>query len=107
MIYRHITCRKGEIGIHFRNLLSVLANIDNCIIKPSKDSSAGVGVRGLQVLDGVVVNYDGSLEKLLKSYRGNFIIEEKVVCCDNLRNLNPSSYIRSGCILGETEKKIR
>ena len=81
----------GKIEIHFRNLLSALANIDNCIIKPSKDSSAGIGVRGLQVSDGVVVDYDGSLEKLLKSYRGNFVIEEKVVCCDNLRNLNPSS----------------
>ena len=73
------------------DLLEAIKNIDNCIIKPSKDSSAGIGVRSLRVTDDIVSDYDGSLEKLIKSYKGNFVIEEKVVCCDNLRNLNPSS----------------
>lgn len=72
-------------------MLQSLHNIDKCIIKPSKDSSAGIGVRGLNVLDGIVVGCQCSLEKLLKSYKGNFVIEEKIICCDNLRNLNPSS----------------
>lgn len=73
------------------DLLEAIKNIDNCIIKPSKDSSAGIGVRSLRVTDDIVSDYDGSLEKLIKGYKGNFVIEEKVVCCDNLRNLNPSS----------------
>ena len=77
--------------ILFDDLLVSLRNIDNCIIKPSRDSSAGIGVRGLHVSDGIVSDYQGSLDKLLKSYKGNFVIEEKVVCCDNLRKLNPSS----------------
>lgn len=29
------------------DLLEAIKNIDNCIIKPSKDSSAGIGVRRL------------------------------------------------------------
>lgn len=81
----------GKSEISFADLLDSLKNIDNCIIKPSKDSSAGIGVRELQVLDGIVSDYQGSLDQLLKSYKGNFVIEEKVVCCDNLRKLNPSS----------------
>ncbi len=81
----------GKSEISFDYILQSLHNIDNCIIKPSKDSSAGIGVRGLSVSDGIVEGYEWSLEKLLKSYKGNFVIEEKIICCDNLRNLNPSS----------------
>ena len=61
------------------DLLEAIKNIDNCII----NSSAGIGVRSLRVTDDIVSDYDGSLEKLIKSYKGNFVIEEKVVCCDN------------------------
>lgn len=89
--YRYFQNGGGKTEIPFSELLDALQDIDNCIIKPSKDSSAGIGVRGLCAIDGVVSDYDGSLEKLLKSYKGNFVIEEKVVCCDNLKALNPSS----------------
>lgn len=89
VIYRYNGGGKTETSLS--KLLISLQNADNCIIKPSKDSSAGIGVRNLQIINGVVSNYDGTLEDLVKSYKGNFVIEEKVICCDNLRVLNPSS----------------
>lgn len=82
---------EGKQEILLSDLLAAISEIDNCIIKPSKNSSAGIGVRELKVSQGVVTDYDGSLEKLIKSYKGNFVIEEKVVCCTNLKDLNPSS----------------
>lgn len=82
---------EGKRWMSLNDLLDNISEIDNCIIKPSKDSSAGIGVRALKVSQGVVSDYDGSLEELIKSYKGNFVIEEKVVCCNNLNDLNPSS----------------
>lgn len=81
----------GKVEIKYVDLLDDLKNIDNCIIKPSKDSSAGIGVRELHISDGKVSDYDGNINEFFKSYKGNFVIEKKVICCDNLRNLNPSS----------------
>ena len=57
------------------DLLEAIKNIDNCIIKPSKDSSAGIGVRSLRVTDDIVSDYDGSLEKLIT--RATLLLKRK------------------------------
>lgn len=78
--------------VPYKSLVSHLNNISNCVIKPSKGSSAGRGVKLLEVKDGYVQGEDSlKLEDLLKSYNGNFVIEEKIEESDCLHNLNPSS----------------
>jgi len=63
------------VEVSFRELVSHLSNISNCVLKPSKGSSAGRGVRLLEVNEGLVLGEESlKLEHLLKSYNGNFVI---------------------------------
>lgn len=71
--------------------LVIASNLENCIIKPSKDSSAGIGVRLLNVSNGIVTDTSETLDQILNSYHGNFVIEKKIINNENLRALNPSS----------------
>lgn len=65
-------------------------NIENCIIKPSKNSSAGIGVKPFIVKEGRML--DGSnVRDFLKSYRNDYVIEEMIQESENLSRLNPSS----------------
>jgi len=80
------------VEVSFRELVSYLNNITNCVLKPSKGSSAGRGVRLLEVKDGFVQGEKSlKIEDLLKSYKGNFVIEEKIEESECLSQLNPSS----------------
>lgn len=74
-----------------KELLEVVSNIDECIIKPSKNSSAGIGVKKISIVNGVLQNTDQTAKQLIDSYHGNFVIEKKVINNENLRRLNPSS----------------
>ena len=80
------------VEVSFGELVSHLSNISNCVLKPSKGSSAGRGVRLLEVNEGLVLGEESlKLEDLLKSYNGNFVIEEKIEESECLSKLNPSS----------------
>ena len=95
---RHVECCNGVYylpqldGIE-KSLEEVMAycqNLEDCIIKPSKSSSAGNGIIGFSIKNGATK--DGrALKEVLKSYGKNFCIESKLQACDNLRALNPSS----------------
>ena len=83
---------ESTVEVPFIKMVSYLNNISNCVLKPSKGSSAGRRVSLLEVREGVVIGDDSiKLEDLLKSYNGNFVIEEKVEESDCLSKLNPSS----------------
>lgn len=72
-------------------LLDAIYNLKDCIIKPSRDSSAGIGVKQITVINGQLQESEQTLKQLLDSYHGNFVIEQKVINSENLRCLNPSS----------------
>lgn len=79
--------QKGIGEVTYEQLLENCLELENCIIKPSKGSSAGIGVRELTT---VGMSKD-DIDALLKSYKGNFVIEKKIDECENLKKLNPSS----------------
>jgi hypothetical protein len=72
-------------------LLEKASNLNECIIKPSKDSSAGIGVKCITTTKGIVQGSNEQVEQLLAGYHGNFVIEKKVINNRNLKNLNPTS----------------
>ena len=74
-----------------QTLLVKMRHVDDCIIKPSKGSSAGIGVSSFVVKDGFIEGQTSSLESFIDSYKGNFVVEEKISNNENLKVLNPSS----------------
>ena len=81
----------GILPITKSEALDALSDIENCIIKPSKDSSAGIGVKSLNCNNGISYDTHESIGDIIESYRGNFVVEKKIVNCENLKVLNPSS----------------
>ena len=70
--------------------ISYCANISDCIIKPSRDSSAGNGVKlfiteACKTLDGK------DISSVFKRYGKNFLIERKISNCEELKAFNPTS----------------
>ncbi len=77
---------------HFEEVIDYIRNIDDCIIKPSRDSSSGNRVEAISIKDGLVEGKDSlSVETLLKSYGSNFVIERKIKEARNLSCMNPTS----------------
>lgn len=68
-----------------------MQHVEKCIIKPSKGSSAGIGVCNFNINDGVLQDQTITLEAFIDSYKGNFVVEEKITNSENLKVLNPSS----------------
>ena len=97
--YRVVECCEGvyylpEVGIKEVSLSAVLERCNNlsaCIIKPSKGSSAGIGVKMINTVDGVVLGENRPVESLIASYNGNFVIEKRIEESECLARLNPSS----------------
>lgn len=74
-----------------KELLEITANLNECIVKPSKDSSAGIGVKCITIVDGLLQGTNEAAKQLFDSYNGNYVIEKKIINNENLRRLNPSS----------------
>lgn len=83
--------QRGDSEVNLDEASEYLANIDDCIIKPSKDSSSGNKVSLFRTNNGVVVDDGRSVKNFLKSYGSHFVVEKKVIENENLQRLNPSS----------------
>lgn len=98
---RIVTCCEGvtyaysEDGIKRevceKELLEITYNLEKCVIKPSKNSSAGIGVKCITIVGGIVQETGKTSKQLFDSYHGNYVIEEKIINNSNLKCLNPSS----------------
>lgn len=87
-------CYLPEDGIKevpFAKVVERCSNIKRCIIKPSKGSSAGIGVCLLNVEKGKLTDTGESIEEKLLSYKGKFVVEELIQESECLSRLNPSS----------------
>lgn len=62
------------------------------IIKPSINTSAGNGVRKIKVHNGIDIYSNETVDSIVNKYDGNYVVEELIEECDNLKKLNPSSY---------------
>lgn len=96
---RYLECVRGifylpQLGNNQFPIVEVLKycqDLGDCIIKPSRDSSAGIGVRFLTLTGGVDTRTGDSLDEIIKNYGQHFLIEKKVDEQESLRILNPSS----------------
>ncbi len=83
--------QEGNNQVSFDDVVLYCQNLGDCIIKPSRDSSAGIGVRLLSLKDGYDVKTGEDIRTILKSYKQNFLVEERMMEMDSLRALNLSS----------------
>lgn len=83
--------RGVKYEISFEELLKDAENLSDVIVKPSINSSAGIGVKNISSISGIIFETNEPLANLLKSYHGNFIIEKRIINNENLKRLNPSS----------------
>lgn len=83
--------QNGNNQVSLDEVISYCQNLEECIIKPSRDSSAGIGVRLLSLNDGIDKRTGDSIEKIIKSYGQHFLIEKRMVEQESLSVLNPSS----------------
>lgn len=79
----------GDSSISKAEALEICSNLETAIIKPSRNSMWGRGVRVISTKDGL---YRGeSIDMLFSEYGKNFIIQEKVTQHEKMSMLNPSS----------------
>lgn len=78
-----------------RNLISqeqaaqLLADCGDAVIKPTVDSSSGHNVAVLCMQGGVNTKDGRAVEEILRQYKANFIVQEKIKPCQALADLYP------------------
>lgn len=77
--------------INFATVLNLLHNIGEAVIKPTIDSSSGKGVAILNIKSGINVRDNKNIKDILQSYNENFIIQEKIEPCPELKTLYPNA----------------
>lgn len=73
------------------NIFEKLQNIGEAFIKPTVGTSSGVGCRLVNIINGVDKETGESITDIIKALGNNFIIQEKLICHEAIRKLNPSS----------------
>jgi hypothetical protein len=97
---RHIECTAGSwLIINGNNSAQadkcecskILSNLGPCVIKPSRESDGGNGVRLLNMKNGIDEKTGDSVDEIIAEYYPNFLVEDKITEWANLSNLNPDS----------------
>lgn len=71
-------------------MLTALRDIGDAVVKPTVDTGSGKGVEVVRIHDGVDEKSGRSLEALLAHCGRNFVIQERIQPCEQLRQLAPS-----------------
>lgn len=80
-----------------RNLISkekaieILSNIGEAVIKPTVDSSSGKNVAIIDMQNAIDVRTGYTAETIILNYKSNFIVQEKILPCEELKTLYPLS----------------
>lgn len=77
--------------IDIKEVLSIIDNIGEVIIKPTVDTNSGKNVRLLNIKNGLDLIKEERIDNVLKSYNKNFIIQERIKPDKKFKALNPSS----------------
>lgn len=72
-------------------IINLLQNLGQCVIKPSIGTDGGNGVRLLDMHNGIDTKTEDTVGKILDEYYPNFLVEDRIVETSNLANLNPDS----------------
>lgn len=92
-----LSCEKGFLKnsnnewISSNQAIEILSSSGDLFIKPSIDTNSGIGCSIINVKNGVDTYSKESIEKLLKQYNGDFIVQRVVKCSDSIRKLYPNS----------------
>lgn len=73
------------------DIFEKLQNIGEAFLKPTVGTSSGVGCRLVNIINGVDKETGESITDIIKTVGNNFIIQEKLICHEAIRKLNPSS----------------
>lgn len=86
---------KNQSEVNFETFVKSLENINDCIIKPSRETDGGNGVMAFDVENGIVSSTGEPVKKYILDYQSkygkNYVIEKKLRECENLQCLNPTS----------------
>lgn len=77
--------------ITFQQLIDEIENVGSVFIKPTVDSYGGKGCSLLNISNGIDVGTNQNIVDIIKTYGNNFVIQELIVCSDELKALHPSS----------------
>lgn len=64
--------------INKEEMMNLLYNSGEIVIKPIIDSSSGEGVKVLDIKDGINIENNLNLQDILKEYQENFIVQERL-----------------------------
>lgn len=87
----------GKFYDQSRNLISrekavqIFGNVGKAVLKPSVGSSSGKNVLVVDMVNGVNVRTGDTVENLLDTYKSNFVLQEKIVSCEELARLYDGS----------------
>ena len=84
-------CRKRDGILSGEQLVEALSNLGEAFIKPSVDSDSGKGCAVVHFSDGVDTVSGLDVRCLIDSYGTDWVIQERVVCHENISRLYPSS----------------
>ena len=82
-------CQSGIITYH--EAIKKLENIGEVIIKPTIDTNSGNNVRLINIQNGQDIISHENIEEILKKYKSNFTIQEKIKPHPTFSKLNPTS----------------
>ncbi len=71
--------------------LKILGNCGEAVIKPTVDSSSGHNVAVLCMQNGANIKDGRTAEEILRQYKSNFIVQEKIQPCEALAQLYPTA----------------
>lgn len=72
-------------------VFSIMKNIGNAVIKPTRDTSSGEGVRILDIHNGIDNRTGDRIEDIIKEYRCNYIVQECVIQSEVLSKIYAKS----------------
>lgn len=93
----YILCCSGIFYDGNRNIISkeeAIKVINNCgkvVFKKTIDSCSGRGVLLVNIKNGRDIKNNLSLEELMKEFGKNFIVQEIITNCDEIKNIYPKS----------------
>ncbi|MBQ8033257.1 MAG: hypothetical protein IJ266_04840 [Elusimicrobiaceae bacterium] len=92
--------------LSLRDFQKLLGNIGEAFIKPSVDTSSGVGCAVIHMKDGKDILSSKSADTIIQELGDNFIVQERLICHESLAALYPHSVNTFRIITYQWKDKI-
>ncbi len=81
----------GRALISQKEAVELLSNVGEAVIKPTVDSSSGKNVKIINMKDGTDIRTGKTASDIIKEYKSNYIVQERLKPCNELKTLYPNS----------------